>query len=212
MFWSVFAATECKQAKVCVQLKKMMSDTKQQYISLIKKRSEENEISLKLLFNENLFGNCVSILRQELDSFIRIMYLGRISDFIERERLMAQTLAGEKWTTLTVKNKWKPITDSDMVKIANELEGYVQYVYNFGCSFIHLSDFHNYKQNNPFSKLDEFDQYDISFYLEQYHGLPMDTELTIENISYLIPAIFDKISTNMSCYFSKILNDEMIES
>lgn len=73
-----------------------MTDIKQKYISLIQNRSEENKIALNLLFAQGLFGNCISILRQELDSFIRVMYLGRISDFDERERLMSQTLSGEK--------------------------------------------------------------------------------------------------------------------
>ena len=75
-----------------------MADIRRKYISLIQNRSEENKKALRLLFSQGLFGNYVSILRQELDSFIRVMYLGRISDFDERERMMNQTLSGEKWT------------------------------------------------------------------------------------------------------------------
>jgi len=76
----------------------IMADIRRKYISLIQNRSEENKKALTLLFSQGLFGNYVSILRQELDSFIRVMYLGRISDFDERERMMNQTLLGEKWT------------------------------------------------------------------------------------------------------------------
>jgi len=188
-----------------------MSDIKNKYIALIKKRSEENEKALKLLFEQNLFGNCISILRQELDSFIRVMYLGRISNFDERVRLMSQTLSGEKWSVLTSNNKWKQITDKDLVSKADELIGYIHYVYRFGCGFIHLSDFHDYTSTNPFAKLDTFERSDIKLYLNQYHGFSRDDELTIENISYLIPDIFNKISTNLTCYFSKILYNGMIE-
>jgi hypothetical protein len=188
-----------------------MTDIKQKYISLIQKRSGENEKALRLLFTQNLIGNCVSTLRQELDSFIRVMYLGRISDFSERERLMNQTLLGEKWSVLTANNKWRQITDKEMVEKSTELKGYIQYVYKFGCGFIHLSDFHNYKTKNPFDKLDYSEQFDIIFYLHQYHSFPRDRDLTIENITSLIPAIFEKISANMAYYFDAILNDGMIE-
>ena len=40
-----------------------------------------------------------------------------------------------------------------MVDKADELKGYVHYVYKFGCGFIHLSGFHNYGMTNPFDKL-----------------------------------------------------------
>jgi hypothetical protein len=189
-----------------------MTDIRQEYISLIQKRSTENEKALQLLFSQNLFGNCLSTLRQELDSFIRIMYLGRISDINERERLMQLTLSGKRWKVLTGNNKFRPVTDKEMEEKASELHGYIHYVYKFGCSFIHLSDFHNYENENPFDKLDEVEQFDISFYLKQYHGVPLETELTVDNISILLPAIFKKISANMTYYFGAILNDGMIDS
>lgn len=114
---------------------------------------KKNKKALFLIVSRILFGNCISILRQELDSFVRVIYLGQISDFNERERLMSQTLSGEKWI-LTSNNKLKQITEKDMVDKANELKGYVHYVYKFGCGFIHLSDFHDYATTNPFDKLD----------------------------------------------------------
>ncbi|QDZ61818.1 hypothetical protein EVD20_01215 [Elizabethkingia bruuniana] len=188
-----------------------MADIRQKYISLIQNRSEENKKALTLLFSQGLFGNCVSILRQELDSFIRVMYLGRISDFDERERMMNQTLSGEKWTVLTSNNKWKQITDKDMVGKANEFYGYIQYVYKFGCASIHLSDFHNYTAQNPFEKLNDTEKYDIKNYLNTYHNYPIEKELTVENISDYIPNVFEKISSNLTCYFGSILNNGMIE-
>lgn len=185
-------------------------NTKQKYIELIKNRSEENRKSISLLFRQNLIGNCLSILRQELDSFIRLMYLGRISDISERERLMNQTLNGEKWKVQTVNHKWKSVTDREMVEKATELKGYIQFVYKFGCAYIHLSDFHNYKTENPFEKLSFSQQFDIKMYLNQYHGFSQQNELTVSNISPLLLNVFDKISSNMACYYSEILNDEMI--
>lgn len=187
-----------------------MTDVRQQFIELIQKRSKENEESLIDDFHKRRIGKCISTLREELDSFIRVMYLGRISDFNERLRLMNLTLSGEKWNVLTNNNKWKQITDKDMIDKAKELKGYVHYVYKFGCGFIHLSDFHNYETKNPFDKLNYSEQFDIIFYLHQYHGFPTYMELTIENITPLIPSVFEKISANLAYYFNSILNDEMI--
>lgn len=52
-----------------------MSETKRKYIDLIKSRSEENSKAIMTLIAQNLVGNCLSTLRQELDSFIRIIFL-----------------------------------------------------------------------------------------------------------------------------------------
>jgi hypothetical protein len=188
-----------------------MKDIKVKFIELIQKRSKENEASLTDDYHKGRIGKCMSTLREELDSFIRVMYLGRISDISERERLMNLTLSGEKWTALTANGKLKQITDKDLVNKATELKGYIHYVYKFGCGFIHLSDFHNYKNINPFKKLDYSEQFDIVFYLNQYHGFPREIELTVKNITPLIPNIFEKISTNLTCYFNTILKNEMIE-
>ncbi len=188
-----------------------MSDIKQKYIELIKNRSEENSKAIKALFDQKLIGNCLSTLRQELDSFIRIIFLGRITDFNERKRLMNQTLIGEKWQILTKNNKWRQITDRDMIEISIEVKGYIHYVYKFGCAFIHLSNFHSYKTENPFNKLNFSEQFDIKYYLNYYHGFPRNNDLTVENVSELIPSVFNKISQNMACYYDMILNDEMIE-
>lgn len=82
-----------------------MTNIKQQFIELIQNRSKENAESLQDDFNKRRIGKCLETLRTELDSFIRVMYLGRISDINERERLIQQTLSGEKWTVLTPNNK-----------------------------------------------------------------------------------------------------------
>lgn len=39
----------------------------------------------------------------------------------------------------------------------------------------------------------------------------LNNELTVESIADYIPDVFEKISSNLACYFDKILNDEIIE-
>lgn len=187
-----------------------MSKIVSQFIELIKRRSEENKLSLNSLYENQLFGNCISILRQEIDTFIRVIYLGRLSSVHERERLINLTFNDEKWNTLTVNNRMKIITDKEMVDIASQVKGYVLYLYKFGCGFIHLSNYHNYTIENPFDRLDLNEQIDIKFYLHQYHGFPFENNLSIEVINPLIPSVFDKISQNMLYYNEQLLNNEYI--
>ncbi len=62
-----------------------MEDLKQ-FCEIVKKRSEENSKSIKLLYEQKLYGNCISILRQELDSMIRVLFL------LSKERKTRQIL------------------------------------------------------------------------------------------------------------------------
>ncbi|MCB0628908.1 MAG: hypothetical protein R2824_24345 [Saprospiraceae bacterium] len=174
-----------------------MNQTTQKFLILLENRSNENKESISLLMQNGLLGNAISVLRQEIDSFIRVVYLAQMTDFSYREELMNRTLNGEKWTE---EGKRRRITDREMVDITSNLKGYVQYAYKFGCSFIHLSDSHNYQEKDPFDSLPIQEQRDIAFYLNYYHGFPMETKLSIESVKPLILSIFDKITNNMWCY------------
>ena len=55
-----------------------MTDSREQFIQLIKNRSKENSESLKDDFEKGRIGKCIETIRTELDSFIRVVYLGRI--------------------------------------------------------------------------------------------------------------------------------------
>ncbi len=118
----------------------------QKYCQIIRNRSEENEKSVELLYPSEHYGQVMSILRQELDSMVRCIYLLNFADLEIRELLITQTLEGERWR---YPNR-KIITDKEMVAIANGLQGWTNSVYKFGCAFIHLSNFHNYKVTDPF--------------------------------------------------------------
>ena len=67
-----------------------------QFCMIIQKRSEENDKSIKLLYKQKLYGNCISILRQELDSMVRVLFLLSQEQEI-RQCLIQQTLNNEKF-------------------------------------------------------------------------------------------------------------------
>jgi len=190
------------------QGEKMSESNTRTFVQTIRNRSIENRKSITLLLSANLFGNSFSIIRQELDSMIRVIYLLHVIDLQEREQLIKQTLSGEKWQVNNVKGKRVIITDKDMVELANSLFGWTQSVYKFGCSFIHLSDFHNYLVSDPFQKLEYEERRNIVKHINNYHSASLSSDSKIEDFFPFVYAIFDKISSNLGCYLEHLENNE----
>ena len=176
----------------------------------IRARSAEHRCALGLLHRHDLSGQVISILRQELDSMVRTIYLLSIDDLKERTRLIRRTLANEKWTVKTPRGRSQTITDRDMVELANALEGWTEYVYKFGCAFIHLSAFHLHETRNPFLRLPERERADIIRYLRHYHGGLCSDSPSMHELAWLLPDVFRKISSNLDSYLKELENGASI--
>ncbi|UCQ41951.1 hypothetical protein DCF38_04120 [Edwardsiella piscicida] len=166
--------------------------------SVIRKRSAEHALAISRM--NDLPGMMASILRQELDSMVRAIYLLSEKDVTNRERLAGQTLTGEKWTSLSVNNKMRTITDKEMVDLANDLQGWSKSVYKFGCAFIHLSIYHDYSEKNPFDSLGFNERSDILSHLRHYHGGPSNDNPSFSELAEYFPNVFEKISDNLVFY------------
>ena len=156
------------------------------FCKIVKKRSEENMRSFKLLHKAGCYGNCVSILRQELDSYIRVIYLHMVKDDDLQKICIENTLNGKRWK----------ITDAEMLKKVSEIDGWEQMVYKLGCSCIHLSNFHNYATENPFKALFKEDQEVIRNHVKWYHNIDVDLN-NFETIIPVLPLVMEKISENL---------------
>lgn len=109
----------------------MDEDTKF-FCDMIRNRSEENRRAISCFFRLNgVLSPAISILRQELDSMVRVIYLLSINDISERRRLIKSTLNGEKWKIKTPKGKWKEVTDREMVELSQRLQGWTLSVYKY---------------------------------------------------------------------------------
>jgi hypothetical protein len=115
----------------------------------IRNRSNEHRQAVHLLSYAELPSQIVSILRQELDSMVRVVYLLTIPDMILRDELIKASVEGNQWELTTTKGKKRRVTDKEMVELANHLQGWTRSVYRFGCAFIHLSNFHDYQDRDP---------------------------------------------------------------
>ena len=142
---------------------------------------------------------------------IRVIYLLAVRDLTERHRLIGSTLNGERWKVQTPKGKWRDVTDREMVDFAQQLHGWTQSVYRFGCAFVHLSDFHNHLAQDPFDRLDESEKQDILSHLRYYHGGPTDDNPEMRELVLYVPRIFEKIADNLECYLKQLQQDGTID-
>jgi hypothetical protein len=170
------------------------------FCRLLRKRSEEHLSAGKVLIESELFGQVVSVLRQEVDSMVRAIFLLN-QDLNDRQHYMDQTLHDTK---CTMPNSKSIITDRQMVELSNHLHGWTKSVYKFGCAFIHLSSMSDYKNENPFSKLSEKEEADIKQHLFDYHSFPLSNKLNIDTVSPYLFRILKKIHDNLETYIKSL--------
>jgi hypothetical protein len=137
------------------------------------------------------------------------MYLLSIKDIKYRNKLIGLSLKGEKWRKPNGKTL---ITDKDMVELANSLTGWAEHVYKFGCAFIHLSGFHDYRESDPLKILPPREKEDIVRYLRQYHGGPIHDDPSFEEIIFFLPNVFEKINGNLQHHLEDLESGGFIEN
>jgi hypothetical protein len=180
----------------------MKSTPTRDFIELINACSDEHKKAMALL--HDLPGSMVSILRQELDSMIRVLYLLSVPNLPERERLMEATLQGKKWEVKTQNGKYKVVTDKDMVAISEKFQGWSKSVYRFGCAFIHLSCFHAYIVQDPLKTLLPSERLAILSHMRYYYGGPINDNPSFHELAGYFPRVFEKIQSNLECYLEDL--------
>src|SRR4030042_1302120 len=126
----------------------------------------------------------VSILRQELDSMIRSIYLLSIEDRATRNQLIEASINGKDWRLTIANGKQKKVTDRDMVELANQLQGWTESVYRFGCGFIHLSNLHDHHARDPMSLIPASEKAVILQHMRHYHGGPLQPHPTFLDLQH----------------------------
>jgi len=109
---------------------------KERFFRILRERSTEHGAAISLLLQDELYGQAISILRQELDSMIRVIFLLSHKDLDVRNHHIDQTLNNIKWT---FPNSRTIVTDRNMVDLTDALYGWARSVYKLGCAFSILS-------------------------------------------------------------------------
>lgn len=175
----------------------------------IRQRSEDHRNAIARLHDADLPGQVISVLRQELDSMVRVIYLLSIPDRTYRNKLVAASVQGRRWTH---EGKRSRITDLEMVDRADRLKGWTASVYRFGCAFIHLSSFHDYRHRDPLAQLSSGEHAAILRHMRSYHGGPSSDSPTFDELAQFLPAVFEKIFANLECYLKELENDGDLET
>jgi hypothetical protein len=178
----------------------------QTFCRQVRARSAEHRQAIEAL--RALPGQMVSILRQELDSLVRVVFLLSQKDRQYRSRLIADTVSGRRWTRSDAR---QPITDREMVDLAGTLHGWTKSVYTFGCAFIHLSHLHDYRARDPLKQISEAERTAILGHLRYYHGGPGGDAPSFADVVPMLPAVFEKIASNLECYVIQLEDDGDLE-
>ncbi|MES2284104.1 MAG: hypothetical protein V4547_00365 [Bacteroidota bacterium] len=179
---------------------------KEQFCRIVRERSKEHKKAVNLMLQNGLYGQAISILRQELDSMVRVIFLLEEADLSVRSHFIGQTLKNKKWT---LPNSRTIITDRHMVEIADFMFGWTQSVYRLGCAFIHLSPMNDYKNENPFLQLTQEEKDEVREHLNNYHSFPLTNDLTMQTVSPYLQRVFTKVSDNLEYYIGGLENDRV---
>ena len=177
----------------------------------VRSRSAEHRQAIHLLYSAGLYAPIVSILRQELDSMIRSIYLLSIEDRATRNQLIEASINGKDWRLTIANGKQKKVTDRDMVELANQLQGWTESVYRFGCGFIHLSNLHDHHARDPMSLIPASEKAVILQHMRHYHGGPLQPDPTFLDLQPFLPMVFDKIAGNLVVYLNELEEGKMID-
>jgi len=174
-----------------------LMDYVEKFCRQIRSRSAEHRQAVRLLQPADVPSQIVAILRQELDSMIRVIYLLTISDNDRRAELIRASVEGRNWTKAGSSRR---ITDRDMLDVANRLHGWSESVYRFGCGFIHLSRFHDYRERDPMETIRADEKETILKHMHYYHGGLLFPNPGFRDLIPYLPRVFEKISANLECY------------
>lgn len=175
------------------------------FLRQVRSRSVEHQRAMQLLAGARLAGQMVSVMRQELDSMVRVIYL--LTQGPERRELLIDaSVRGEKWSREGSRAK---VTDKEMVELAQTLQGWTQSVYKFGCAFIHLSGLHDYNDRDPLAQLPAEERRDILEHSRYYHGGPEPGAERFDDLVPYLPRALEKIAGNLECYLEALENGEV---
>jgi hypothetical protein len=173
----------------------------------IRSRSNEHQKAMQLLSRARLAGQMVAILRQELDSMVRVIYL--LAQPLERRAVLIEAaVSGERWSK---PNSKASVTDREMVDLSQQLQGWARSVYKFGCAFIHLSNLHDYNDRDPLYLVSDEEKDDIIQHCRHYHGGPASNNPTFGDIVQYLPNVLDKISRNLNYYLEELQNNAPVK-
>lgn len=99
-----------------------MNEKLSEFLIQVKSRSTENRNAFRLLSESKLYGVAIGLLRQELDSLIRVSYLWLPETPVAvAQSLIEKSVRGAIWKVVNHNGKEVKLTDRNMISLANHL-------------------------------------------------------------------------------------------
>jgi|SRR5208282_4151651 len=174
-----------------------------EYKKLISHRMQENMKSFKLLFNIKHYGNCISIMCQELDQLIRLLFLLN-SNSDEKKQFMYSAINSQRWYIINNENKKEYVTDETLLKFAETLNDWDRSIYEFGFSFNDLSTNFNYGSRDPIKSMNERNRKKLYNYVKEYHVRDFPASFSLDDLIPVLPMIIEEISSKLNKYLERI--------
>jgi hypothetical protein len=174
-----------------------------EFKQMIRHRLDENWKSFNILLKMNHYGNCISIMCQELDQMIAILFLLNRNE-AERKHLLNLSANSHRWYFQNNEDKKQYITEKDLFSFADTLEGWDKDIYEFGLSFNKLSINYNYLMKDPIIGMNDSDKKKIFTYINKYHDTNFPLKFKLMELVPLLEEVFYRITENIGIYLEKL--------
>lgn len=159
---------------------------------IVERRLGENWKSFRILYKLKHYDNCISIMCQELDQYIRLLYLIK-QPYDKKEHLINCSINSKKWNVL----------DQDIEQFANGLDGWDADIFEFRNIFDKLTINYNYLLRNPLNGINESEKESIYKYIKKYHDDEFVRDYSLAELVPILPMIFNRISESITCCISE---------
>ena len=167
-----------------------MKTPQDQLKSIVEKRLSENWKSFRILYKLKHYDNCISIMCQELDQYIKLLYIIK-QPYDKKEKLVNCSINSKKWDVL----------DQDIDLFAKKLTEWDLAIYEFRNVFNKLTINYNYLLRDPLSGINESEKELIYKYIKEYHDTEFIKNYTLIELVPVLPMIFSRISDNIKGFF-----------
>lgn len=170
---------------------------------MISNRLEENIKSFDLLYSLKHYGNCISIMCQELDQIVRILYLMNCG-IDSKKQLISSSINNQKWHITHIDNQKEYITDEILVNFSKSLKGWDQSIIEFGYLFKSISVNYNYGLRDPIKSMSEPDRVAIYTYIKNYHVENFPMQFSTDDLIPILPMIMKLIGEKLNDYLNAL--------
>jgi hypothetical protein len=183
-----------------VELARDTDDPLSRFAEQVRTRSQENRAVMSAAHHNGWRATEVSILRFELDSLVRVIYLLDEHNRTRRFKLLVQaTSPNQRWN----------ISDNEIAAPARRMYDWEGQLYRVASRFIHLSSQHDYMTRDPFqSSLLPRERDEMVQYLNDIHGGNLSVNSTFEEVVEYLPKVFNKISDRLDFYLEMLERGE----